>query len=77
MSFSPSSNRMAKKRMTDRLKRTTGVGKKRIKKLTRIERRQRRRFNKIINCPSCHEHFGTNIGCVACQLKRGQKNDIF
>lgn len=71
MSFSPTPNKRMKKRLAARV-----IGKKRIKKLTKIEKRQRKRFNKLLRCPSCSEKFGTNIGCVACQLRSGQRNDI-
>ena len=64
-------------RLQKRLKAVTGIGKKRFKKLAKIEKRQRKKFNKLLRCPSCSEKFGTNIGCVACQLKRNQRNDIF
>lgn len=78
MSSRPTPNKFLRqgigKKRTEKL---AGIGKKRFKKLSRIEKRQRRKFNRLLRCPSCSEKFGTNIGCVACQLKRGQKNDIF
>lgn len=36
-----------------------------------------KRFNKILLCPSCGGKYGVNFTCVSCQIRSGQKHDIF
>lgn len=56
-----------------RIANVTRVGNKRIKKLERIEKRQRRIANRIISCPSCGGKFGENPFCASCSLKELRK----
>lgn len=66
MSFNLKSTRASRQR---RINNITRIGKKRIKKLENIEKRQRKTANRIISCPSCGRKFGDNPMCAACALK--------
>jgi hypothetical protein len=56
------------------IKRTAGIGKKRIKRLSNIEQKNRQRFNSLLRCPSCKQRAGKNEFCVVCAIKRERRS---
>lgn len=56
------------------IKRTAGIGKKRIKRLANIEQKNRQQFNRLLRCPSCKGRAGENQFCVVCAIKREKRS---
>lgn len=66
-----SSTRAKLRASNTRLKKS---GTKRLRKIEKIEKRQRSTFNKLIKCPSCHKRAGSSSFCVTCQIRQGNRN---